>query len=776
MFGNQKSSARRLAIRENRPDTSAIWFKELQCNGTFPSIAIAIVFWILASAILMMRQDVLPYRLGQTVRYDIFSRVDFNFVDSDLMKFKQEEARNSCDPVFVATGDPNSTGKKTGDAWQSLEDQLLALPDRVQGLSRGQLPADLADISASALFDLQTYQEHNQKKRYTDAVHAFIKEIRRQNWVLLKADERNQLLGDKRRTLTLVPSVNAQAGSTQEVSATYALPPGDDLRAQIRKLIEADFLPELGPKIEQITLAATQPTYIKDRDLSLLFANNAAAKLPQSEWTIEYQEGQPIVHKGQIQDRDLHVLRSENRAYNATLDSASGWKTKAGIAGVTLLLTIALSAYTAHFQPRVVANHLRGIAIAALLLSMLVVAEIAGLGTGQIYLLAIAPVLLVAMILSIAYEQRFAVGVTSIHAILVTIGLDQRIGFLVIIWIGLVFTTFMLNDIRSRSKLIEVGGVSAIAMMLACAAWGLMSLDSPDYILKNCLYAGAAGLSSGFVVLGTLPFIEKAFRITTSMTLLELADASHPLLRRLAIEAPGTYSHSLQVATLAEAAAEAIGANSLLCRVAAYYHDVGKINKPDYFVENQQQGQQNRHFNLTPSVSFLIIKGHVMDGVEMAREYTLPTSLFPFIQQHHGTTLVEHFYKAACSEQEKRGEDAAISDTEFRYPGPKPRSREVAILMLADAAESATRSMKEPTAGAIEALVNKLSKNRLLDGQFDDCDLTLRDLDRVEKSLIKTLLSIYHGRLSYPSTADVTSASSASSGSTVLKMPAQGSA
>ena len=149
-------------------------------------------------------------------------------------------------------------------------------------------------------------------------------------------------------------------------------------------------------------------------------------------------------------------------------------------------------------------------------------------------------------------------------------------------------------------------------------------------------------MAVGFVVLGILPFIEKAFRITTSMTLLELADAIQPLLRRLSLEAPGTYNHSLQVATLAEAAAEAIGANSLLCRVASYYHDIGKINKPDYFIENQTDGE-NRHMNLSPSVSLLIIIGHVKDGIEMAKEYNLPTSMLPFIQQHHGTTLVEYF-------------------------------------------------------------------------------------------------------------------------------------
>jgi putative nucleotidyltransferase with HDIG domain len=233
------------------------------------------------------------------------------------------------------------------------------------------------------------------------------------------------------------------------------------------------------------------------------------------------------------------------------------------------------------------------------------------------------------------------------------------------------------------------------------------------------------------------------------MTLLELADGGQPLLRRLAMEAPGTYNHSLQVATLAEAAAEAIGANSLLCRVGSYYHDVGKINKADYFIENQQPGGQSRHLNLSPSVSLLIIIGHVKDGVELAREYNLPTSFFPFIQQHHGTTLVEFFYHQACTKNQSDG--PAISEAQYRYPGPKPRSKEVAIVMLADAVESAARSLSEATGARVEALVHELSMKRLLDGQFDECDLTMRELELIERSMMKTLLAIYHGRIAYPS-------------------------
>jgi putative nucleotidyltransferase with HDIG domain len=240
------------------------------------------------------------------------------------------------------------------------------------------------------------------------------------------------------------------------------------------------------------------------------------------------------------------------------------------------------------------------------------------------------------------------------------------------------------------------------------------------------------------------------------MTLLELADASHPLLRRLQIDAAGTYNHSLQVATLSETAAEAIGANSLLCRVGSYYHDVGKIHKAEYFAENQTPGE-NRHINLTPSVSLLIIIGHVKDGVELAKEYNLPTSLISFIQQHHGTTLVEYFYHQACKREQQQTEATAagVSEMQYRYPGPKPRSKEVAIVMICDATESACRALPEPTANRVETLVHELIMRRLLDGQFDECDLTMRELEIIERSVIKSLLAIYHGRIQYPSTAAI---------------------
>ncbi|MDX1683398.1 MAG: HDIG domain-containing protein, partial [Phycisphaeraceae bacterium] len=256
------------------------------------------------------------------------------------------------------------------------------------------------------------------------------------------------------------------------------------------------------------------------------------------------------------------------------------------------------------------------------------------------------------------------------------------------------------------------------------------------------------GIAAGLIVQGILPFIERVFNVSTAMTLKELNDASHPLLRQLAERAPGTYQHSLRIADMSEAAAEAIGCDGLLCRVGAMYHDIGKVNKPQYFVENQQGGP-NRHKKLSPAMSHLIIIGHVKDGVEMAREYGLPPSIRQFIETHHGTTLVAYFYHAA-KERSEEEDKPGPSEYEFRYPGPKPQNRESAILMLCDAIEGAVRSIEEPTAARIEQMVRQISQNRLTDGQLDECPITLRDVHKIEQSLVKTLCAIYHSRIKYP--------------------------
>lgn len=290
--------------------------------------------------------------------------------------------------------------------------------------------------------------------------------------------------------------------------------------------------------------------------------------------------------------------------------------------------------------------------------------------------------------------------------------------------------------------------MSSVMVFVMTIALDFLTQNSPHLtdVFRNAGYHAAAIFSVSIVIQSLLPLIEKAFRITTDMTLLDYSDANKPLLKRLAIEAPGTFSHSFLVGSIAESAAEAIGRNGLLCRVGAYYHDIGKINKSAYFIENEIGF--SKHKELSPAMSQLVIAGHVKDGLEIAKEYGLPPVLWQFIEAHHGTTLIEYFYNAARKKYDEKQYE--LSESEFRYPGPKPRTKEAAIVMIADATESASRAIVEPTPTKIEALVHNIIMKRLQDGQFDECDLSLRELNQIESSISRTLAAHYHSRIAYP--------------------------
>ena len=756
---SRKSVSRREAIRKDRPDTPARKWEQLRASGVIVSLQICAVFFVAATGILMLRQDVDPYRPGQFAHHDIISRVDFVFMDKQQLTEAQRLARQNAPRVYTAAP----------EVWKPLEEKLLALPDLVAAVpTLNELSPELREVlDAGSFTPLKAIQsDRHRREAYNAAVREYVASLKRfdparpeKSLVILSFAERSAERDAGREIIVRGTDGNGAAASVQIKSElTFAPELVDDLMPRLSRLAE-EKIPDLAlaPKIAALTLKSVKPNFVLDEGATAEQQNIAANVVTANQGQINYRRNQPIVPKGEIEDRHWLLLKAEHEAFVRTLDR-SRIKQTLGIAGIVLLITAVLAAYIAKYQPKVIKKHARAIAIAALLLSMLLMAQLAGIGTNPLFVFGVAPTILVAMILTIAYDQRFAMGVATLHAVLVTIALGQGLSFFVILFAGVWTCCYLLDDIRTRSKLIEVGGAAAIAMMAATFASGLINMDPIKwFIIKNCMYTGAAGIATGFVVLGILPFIEKAFRITTSMTLLELADASHPLLRRLSVEAPGTYNHSLQVATIAEACAEAIHVNSLLCRVASYYHDVGKINKPDYFCENQVDGV-NRHMNLSPSVSLLIIIGHVKDGVELAKEYNLPTSLIPFIQQHHGTTLVEFFFhKAACQKDSSAPDQPAISEVQYRYPGPRPRTKEIAIVMVADAVESATRAMQDPSAARIEALVHDIVMKRLLDGQFDECDLNMRELQQVERTCVKSLLSIYHGRIAYPSSATLQS-------------------
>ncbi len=300
----------------------------------------------------------------------------------------------------------------------------------------------------------------------------------------------------------------------------------------------------------------------------------------------------------------------------------------------------------------------------------------------------------------------------------------------------------MIKGARKRTRIIQAGFIASLALLLSLLLLEYLRINQT----QRYLIILANGLLCGIITLGILPLFEYLLRSVTNISLLELADSNQPILQRMILEAPGTYHHSLIVGNMSDTACSAVGANGLLARIGAYYHDIGKLQKPEYFIENQNI-RKNAHDALSPTMSKLIIMNHIKEGLELAKKYKLSPVLWDFIQRHHGNSLVYYFYRRALEDKQ---EDQEISEEGFRYPGPKPNTLETAIVLLADSVEAATRSLADPTPDKIDEMVHKVINNKFIDGQLDECELTLKDMEKISGIFSKILSGIYHSRLNYP--------------------------
>ena len=351
------------------------------------------------------------------------------------------------------------------------------------------------------------------------------------------------------------------------------------------------------------------------------------------------------------------------------------------------------------------------------------------------------------MLVAVLIDSRLAYIVAMLLAFYVgMMASGNQLGFALTAFAGGTAGVFGISRLSQTSDLARSGLYVALANVSAILA---VAVSSGNPELSVLLFGSLMGVLNGFLsavlLIGFLPYLESAFSITSMIKLLELSNPNQPLLRRLLVEAPGTYHHSLMVGNLAEAAAEAIGAQPLLVRVGSYYHDIGKLKRPYFFIENQI-GFENPHEKIAPSLSSLIITSHIKDGVEMAKEARLPKVIVDFIEQHHGTSLVKYFYSRALEEDGVQ----RVNEEAFRYEGPKPQSKEAALIMLADAVEAGVRSLTDATPGKIEGMVRRIIKDKLNDGQLEECNLTFRDLAIIAESFSKVLNGIYHARIEYP--------------------------
>lgn len=489
-----------------------------------------------------------------------------------------------------------------------------------------------------------------------------------------------------------------------------------------------------------------QPNLIYNRELTEQAVQNAINSVSLTKDMV--YENERIVDANERIDEEIYQkLQSLEMARIEQSKREGNWQNNFSFIGKLMMLASIImigGLYLYSFRKKILADNKK---LFLITLIILIVLSLAAIITGplnwQAYLI---PTTIASMLLAILVDAGIAFVCTVVIALI--LGGIQGGGFdltLITLVSGMV-SIYSVYKIRTRNQVFKAIVYIAIAYLWIIVALSAIRFDSIlDALQIFSVQMLPNAILSPFITFMILGLFEKVFDITTDVTLLELSDLNHPLLKRLSLEAPGTFHHSMVVGNLSESAAKAIGANSLLARVGSYYHDIGKMEKPEYFVENLMDAE-NRHELLSPNMSVLILASHVKNGIEMAKDYGIPKLIRDFIPEHHGTNLMTYFYDKAV----KLAGSKEVNEADFRYPGPKPQSKETAIVMLADAVEAATRSLSNPTPNKIRAFVEDLVDSRVRDGQLDECDLTFTDLKTIIDAFMPVLYGVFQHRIEYP--------------------------
>ncbi|MHC4713087.1 MAG: HD family phosphohydrolase [Planctomycetota bacterium] len=671
----------------------------------------------------------LPYRRGQVAKADIRARVNFRVVDEDATRMAREKAAAASPNVYRVD-------------ISSCERALATLKDALATVGEAESFAAVDATKAGSL-------------AMTEDFFTAVKGTEVSGEAIAAAASQAVSALVKRGVL---PEADAQQERTTGRTGGIAIAEGEQVsyrklsdlvaQADIPSALKTGLRDSLGPGELTDTVASYLASFVKPflfYDDEETKKRRKAVEAEVAEVEVSYYRGDTLVRRDTVIDNIPHLrrLRKEHETYLAGLSGRDRILRLVGLA-VTVSLILTLFAYYASvYDPRVLARTVRILVLMGLAVLLAAVTRFFVRSSFSWYLI---PLPLFAMAVAIAYDRIFALGYTLALAVIIGIATGSNFALSLSLFMGAAAGITTLGRVVSRPRPFIAGLASGLGIFVA--TWGTGLLFHTDYSLTfdDSLLGFVNGAACGALLTVILPFIERGFNVVTDLSLLELADLNKPLLRRLALEAAGTYSHSLSVGNLADAAAEVVGANRLFARVGGYYHDIGKLIKPDYFVENRGNAA-SRHHNLSPTMSALVIISHVKDGAELGRENGLPSALVDLIREHHGTTLVEYFYREA---RDKAKDSSEIRDESFRYPGPRPRSKEAAIVMLCDGVESASRTIEDPTPSRLEGLVVDIVRRKLGDGQFDECGITMADLRRVEVSLTKSLAGIFHSRIKYP--------------------------
>ncbi|EGG37193.1 HD family phosphohydrolase [Paenibacillus sp. HGF5] len=482
---------------------------------------------------------------------------------------------------------------------------------------------------------------------------------------------------------------------------------------------------------------------------------NAKVEARENTPPVFIKQGDILVAKGQLITPELYELLGKNGLLK---DDINYWP-ELGVLLLSVLLSLGILTFIRQSEPgKFKYNNSQLLMLVLVYVITLITMHLTAFlqSDSQMYVGYLAPVAIGAILVTLLLETSLAYFSVIIFSIMASVILNVQ-GELFDFKFGLFAAVtscvaiFSIHRASQRSTMLK-GGIMA-SLFGALIVFIMLLLNNDTWTTTETLYsigfAIAGGLLTAILVIGLMPFFEVTFGILSALKLVELSNPNHPLLRKLLTETPGTYHHSVMVGNLSEAAAEAIGANGLLCRVGSYYHDIGKTKRPIYFIENQNN-MENPHDSIEPKLSKSIIVAHARDGVEMLKEYKLPKPIRDIAEQHHGTTFLHYFYHKAVRQAEEQGVEPDFTEDDFRYPGPKAQSKESAIVGIADSVEAAVRSLRKPTVEQVESMIEKIIKGRLDDHQFNDCDLTMKELDIIAKTLKETVMGIFHSRIEYP--------------------------
>lgn len=675
----------------------------------------------------------LSLKEGDIALRDVYAPFDFQYqagIDDKKTQQAKENARKSAGEVY-------SLNREAGKQLVDIVCDILK-PISQEELSQPTLPQNLLPYIPQDLDFVDLYQVR--RKYSIEELLPIIKSVITEyykNRYILSLQDFQRLAQDNPRYIY----IKSDGNSMQVPLESNKVVDLDKARREISRELNRVLEFRERDIIIKLVIWNMKPNLIYDKAQTEQVKNSAVQNVSDIYIYKQVKKNEKILSRGErITRDDLLKLREITRR--------SGGKKLPTTFGLFIFSLLFLSIMTISYKfynPKFYNEISKLLLVNLIIIVIVVITKFIIISPLPSYLI---PVATGGMLIGMLISFPVAIKVAAFLAIIVGIMIGDNVTPAVCFLTGGITASLAVRDIRKRSQLLKAGLLVGEIQFLTVFSLGLFFNLSHEYFIREGLVALCNGLFSSFLVLGLLPVLEHGFKITTNIRLLELSDLNHPLLKELLLKAPGTYHHSLIVSNLAEQAAEVVGANPLLARVGAYFHDIGKLEKPEYFSENQMaEKMKSLHEKLTPSMSSLIIINHVKKGLELAHKYKLPPAIIDFIEQHHGTSLVYYFYHKAL---ENKGEEE-IKEEQFRYPGPKPQTKEVAIVSLADAVEAATRSLQEPTPARIKGLIKEIINNKFAEGELDDCELTLKDLNKISEVFTRMVLSIHHARVEYPS-------------------------